>query len=274
MTGISGLKIFVSGEGHGDMSLTDFENKGFGCNDSVSKRAIRRIKSFPAIYWRVIQNRINFFRTCEINPRQVFCPTLGPTDKVIFVNRLNKDRFGGSGVHFSSRFKCDAIITDVFDLALMFLPADCPVVILFDRRRHVLAQIHSGREGILKNIAGKVAGLMKEEYFCDPSDIVAWFSPHLCKDCHILSFLSFLGNPEYKKIKPAIVEVKGGWSFDMRLAIEIQLGLEGISNVIPGPTTCTLCGEEDLYSHRGWSSCHPDHPVPGRFAVISMMAKI
>ena len=274
MIGATELRISSSKKRHGDMSLTDFENTGFRINDSVLGRALRRIGSSPSIHWQAITNRLAFLKACRINPRRIFCPTLGSTDKIVFIGQSNKNRFKESGLYLKSRFECDAVITDVPGLAIMFLPADCPVVILFDQRKGILAQVHSGRGNILKNIAGKTARMLKEDFFCNPADIIVSFSAHLCARCHILSYLSFLDMPEYEKIEPAIVEVENGWQFDMRKAIEIQLDLEGIDRIISDPSACTLCGEEDLFSHRGWERLHPDHREPGRFAVISMMVKL
>jgi len=274
MTGTTEIEIFLSTKGHRNMSLTDFENIGFGVNDSLSKRALRRMGSLPAIYWRAINNRLAFLKACRIDPRQVFCPKLGLTDNIVVIGQTNKNRFKGSGLYLDSRFECDAVITDVPGLTIMFLPADCPVIILFDQKQGILAQIHSGRNNILKNIAGKTARTLKEDFFCNPDDIIVYFSPHLCAQCYLLSYLGFLNNPEYGKIEPAIVEVENGWQFDMRKAIEIQLGLEGIGRIIAGPSTCTLCGEENLFSHRGWEQMHPNHREPGRFAVISRMVEL
>ena len=274
MIGVLEVEIKVSKKGHGTMSLTDFENLGFGINDSSLKRALRQVRSLPAIYWQAIANRLAFLKNCEIDPRQVFCPSLGLTDNIVFISQSNKSRFKGNGLYLKSRFKCDAVITDVPGLAIMFLPADCPVIVLFDQKQGILAQVHSGRSNILKNIAGKTARVMKEDFLCNPSDIIAYFSPHLCGECHILTYLEFLNNPEYEEIASAIVEVKGGWQFDMRRAIEIQLGLEGIDRIISEPPACTLCGKENFFSHRGWEQLHPNHREPGRFVVVSRMVKL
>ena len=273
MTGIPGLKIVISDQGHGTMSLTNFMNNGFRINDRRFDHFLRQLKSYPAFYWSVIKNRLLFLRSCGIDTENIFCPTLGLTDEIVVIKAFNARYFEGSGFFWKSSASLDAVITDVLDLTFMFLPADCPIVILFDQRRHVLAQVHCGRENILKNIVGKTANVMKKEFFSDASDIVVWISPHLCRDCHVLSFLEFLNNPEYEKIKPAIAETEGGWSFDMRLAIEIQLSHEGIDNLVPSPTVCTLCGEENFFSHRGWSIRHPEHANPGRFAVLAKMTQ-
>lgn len=274
MVGIAGLKIFVSDKSHGDMSLTNFRNNGFSINDSRLQHLLRRMKTYPKFYWETMKNRLRFLKLCDLNTECIFWPTLGSSDRIVVVKKHNARYFEGSGLFWKSPASYDAVITDLIDFPVAFPPADCPVIVFFDQKRFVLAQVHSGRENILKNIAGKAARAMKKEFFCDSSDIVVWFSPHLCKKCFVLSYLGFLNNLEYEKIKPAIFEVKDGWGFDMRLAIEIQLEREGIGNFIPGPAVCTLCGNENLFSHRGWSGRHPNHPEPGRFAVVTKMTKI
>lgn len=276
MAGITGLKIFVSDKGHGDMSLTDYKNQGFGINDSYLKQLIRRLISYPVFYRATIQNRLRFLQTCRIDTEKIFCPSLGLTDKIAVINKHGARYFEGNGLFWRGASSCDAVITDVLDFPIMFLVADCPVVTLFDQKRFVLAQIHCGRENILKNIVGKTVRIMKDELSCSPENTFAHFaSPHLCRGCHFLTFLGFnLHNPECEKIRPAIAEVAGGWEFDVRRAIEIQLGLEGIVNIVPGSTVCTLCGEENYFSHRGWTTRHPDHTEIGRFTVVAMMTKL
>jgi copper oxidase (laccase) domain-containing protein len=267
--------VSISNRVHGNMSFVDFENLGFRLGDSIASRTLRQAKSFLSIRRQAIANRLAFIKACEIDPRQVFCPTLGLTDKVAVVRKSNSDQFTGKGLYFKGP-ACDAVITDIPDLSIMFLPGDCPVTVLFDQRQGILAQIHNGRENIFKNIAGKTARMLKENFSCDPGDIIVRHSPSLCPECHTLTYLMHLvGDPEFEKIRPAIVENESGWQFDMRKATELQLGAEGIDRVIADPPVCTLCDDkEEFFSHRGWVERHPNHSDPGRFAVVSRMVQL
>ncbi|OGI25669.1 MAG: hypothetical protein A3J76_01700 [Candidatus Moranbacteria bacterium RBG_13_45_13] len=275
VTEIPGLKISISDKGHGTMSLTDYENTGFGINDSRFKRFFRQAKSFPSFYLTAIRNRLRFLQDCEIDFRKTFCPTLDLGDKIAVIDKHNQFMFQESGVLFKSRFRFDSVITDVPDLPLMFYAADCPIVILFDRRK-AFAKFHSGRENTLKNIAGKTARKMEEKFFCRPADIVAYFpSPYICEECHFLTFLGFnLEDREARRIKPAISEEKGGWKLDLRKAIEIQLRSEGVEQIIPNDPGCTLCNGGNHFSHRGWTLRHPHHTKSGRFAVVTVMRNV
>jgi len=276
MTGIAGLEIFVSDESHGDMSLTNYEKLAIRINDSYFSWSLRNLRCFPAHCFSVIRNRLRFLGSCDINPKKVFCPTLGLGDKVVVIDDTNDFIFRESGVFSKSRWRCDAVVTNLFNFPLMFQSSDCPIAILFDPSKEVFAKIHSGRENTIKNIAGKAVRTMKAVFSCQPADIIVSFpSPHICEKCHLLTFIGFnLFDEEIRKIMPAIAKVNGGWEFDLRKAIKIQLRSEGVEKILPDDPECTLCGEGNHFSHRGWSIRHPHHTKTGRFAVVTVMRNV
>lgn len=79
---------------------------------------------------------------------------------------------------------CDALITNVHNLPLLIRTADCVPVVLFDERRRVVANIHSGRVGTQKQIVRKTMEMMRSEFGSSPSDIVAAMGPHICGKCY------------------------------------------------------------------------------------------
>lgn len=79
---------------------------------------------------------------------------------------------------------CDALITNVHNLPLLIRTADCVPVVLFDERRRVVANIHSGRVGTQKQIVRKTVEMMRSEFGSSPSDIVAAMGPHICGKCY------------------------------------------------------------------------------------------
>ncbi len=73
----------------------------------------------------------------------------------------------------------DAMVTRLKGVALSTTFADCVPVVLFDAKRKVHANIHSGWKGTLARIAEKALEKMAESYGSDPSDIVAIIGPHI-----------------------------------------------------------------------------------------------
>jgi len=276
VTKLIGLKLFVSNKLYGDMSLINHKELGFGINDSYVKRFLRLAKSYPRFYWSAIKNRLRFLKYYRIRTERIFWPTLGLSDKIIVIKGFNARYFEGNGLFWKSSALCDAVITDLIDFPIAFLVADCPVVILFDHAKKILAMVHSGRDGTFKNISGQTVRKMKNSFGSHPNDIIVQYSPHLCSDCHQLAWLPFDWNQseKYELILSAITVKNRAFHFDLKLAIQLQLQEEGVQDFLSFDEKCTLCGEGDYFSHRGWEKIHPNHPKPGRFAVMAMMTKI
>ncbi len=79
---------------------------------------------------------------------------------------------------------CDALITNIRNLPLLIRTADCVPVVLYDERRHVVANIHSGRVGTQKQIVRKTVEMMQSQFGSSPSEIIAAMGPHICGNCY------------------------------------------------------------------------------------------
>lgn len=272
MAGFTGLEIVESTRCHGTLSLVDHGNHK--PTNGNWQNYCRQLKTYPGFYLGTLRSRFRFLKSCEIDFQDVFCPRLGVSDKIIVIENPDHLSFRESGIFFPSFYRCDAVITNVVGFSIMFLVADCPVITLHDPRKKIMAHIHSGRKGILQNIAGKCVRKMREKFDSNPADVIAYFSSHLCPVCHKLTYVPFdIGNPpqEIEPIVPAFTIGQGVFHFDLELANELQLRAEGVNNVLSKKSACTLCGGVNLFSHRGWETKHPDHPKSGRFAVVARM---
>ena len=56
----------------------------------------------------------------------------------------------------NKKIKADAIITDQKNLPIAVLTADCVPILLYDRKKKIIAAIHAGWKGALKGIIQKV----------------------------------------------------------------------------------------------------------------------
>lgn len=95
---------------------------------------------------RVVENAKMFFDPSDV----VSCRQIH-SDVVKIVN----DSMRGSEIA-----DCDALVTNVKNLPLLIRTADCVPVVLYDQRRHVVANIHAGRVGAQNLIVRKTRDLM------------------------------------------------------------------------------------------------------------------
>lgn len=77
----------------------------------------------------------------------------------------------------------DGLITDKQNKILSLVFADCTPIYLFDKNKNVIANVHSGWEGTLKQIVKEAVQKMIKEFSCNPKDIICAIGPTIRK-CH------------------------------------------------------------------------------------------
>lgn len=73
----------------------------------------------------------------------------------------------------------DGMTTQVSNLALMILHADCQAAIFYDPVNHALALAHCGWRGSVQNIYSETIASMQSNYFSKPENILVAISPSL-----------------------------------------------------------------------------------------------
>jgi len=153
----------------------------------------------------------------------------------------------------------DAMITNIPRVALMVKQADCQGVILFDPGENVVAIVHCGWRGNVRNILENVVVSMTKNFGCRPSDLLAAIGPSLGPCC--AEFVS------HKEIFPRHFEnfvVRKDY-FDLWAISCWQLlkaGLKKENIEIAG--ICTRCRTDLFYSYRAEGKT-------GRFATVAML---
>ncbi len=89
------------------------------------------------------------------------------SNKFIFIDRKNI---------FRSKPKADAIITNLKNLPIGVLTADCVPILICDERKNLIAAIHAGWKGAYKDIISKVINFMIKKG-SDPANIIAAIGP-------------------------------------------------------------------------------------------------
>ena len=150
----------------------------------------------------------------------------------------------------------DAMVTAAAGKLLMIQLADCQSILLYDRTRRVVANIHSGWRGSIRNIAGRTVAAMQKHFGSDPAHLLAGIGPSLGPCC--AEFIHYRQEiPE--KLWPYKVSQH---HFDFWAISRDQLCAAGVlPDRIENSNICTRCNTGLFFSYRGEGQT-------GRFASV------
>jgi len=140
----------------------------------------------------------------------------------------------------------DAAVTDRTGHALVIQVADCQAVMLYDPINRVIANIHSGWRGSIRNIVGKTVHAMVSSFSSRAADIHAGIGPSLGPCC-----------AEFVNYKEEIPRSYWGYRdrdnrFDFWSITRDQLRDAGLRDgLVLAAGMCTKCGKDRFYSYRG-----------------------
>lgn len=151
----------------------------------------------------------------------------------------------------------DGLITNQSNMALATTNADCILLIFFDPVKKVIANVHSGWRGTLQRISVKAVNKMKNEYDCNPKDVICCICPSIRK-CHFKVHAD-VQEPYYnefkdlKEIDDLIVPITNEerWTIDtveINKKILKRAGLKE-SNIIDCGI-CSVCNSDLIHSFR------------------------
>ena len=187
--------------------------------------------------------------------------------KKIFVlkkgkNGLQIESPGLSGINLWAELtlpacpEADGIVTDIPDVLLFIQVADCQPVMLYDQVKKVVANIHSGWKGSLKDIVGAGVDTMQREFGSDPASVLAGIGPSLGPCCS--EFVNYRSEIPDKFLGYR----RGKNHFDFWQMTIDQLTAKGIKREnIELCRICTNCSHDSFFSYR-------HEKVTGRFASV------
>lgn len=137
---------------------------------------------------------------------------------------------------------CDALVTNIPNLALLVLVADCSPILLYEHKNKVIAAIHAGRAGAFLNIIKATVDFMQEKFDSKSENIVASIGASIKKCCYEINdeVLEF-SRANFSKF----VENR---HLDINSILLWQLENLGIRNV-ENSQICTKC-DENFFSYR------------------------
>lgn len=152
--------------------------------------------------------------------------------------------------------ECDAMITDIKQISLVIQVADCQSILMYDHVLKVIANVHSGWRGSIKNIIRRTISVMEKEFDSKPGNIVAGISPSLGPCC--AEFVNYKN-----EIPEKLWKYKDGSDhFDFWAISLDQLCDAGVlKKNIYLSEICTRCNTDLFFSFRG-------EETTGRFAAV------
>jgi YfiH family protein len=201
----------------------------------------------------VLENRAKLAEALGTEPEALTLPEQVHKTKVSVVKSSHRGR--GAVTADDALPKADAIVTNVPDLPVMVLIADCVAVSLFDPKRNVIGLAHAGWKGTLGRIAEATVKKMRDGLGCDPADIVAGISPAIGRDHYDVgqdvfdAYVEEFGRGTAAEFLQE--DMDGTCYLDLWAANEYQLLESGLAGEnIQVAEICTACHLDQFYSHR------------------------
>lgn len=151
----------------------------------------------------------------------------------------------------------DGLITNKKNIILSTTNADCILLLFFDPVNKAIANVHSGWKGTLQRISVETVKKMKDEFNCNPKNIICCVCPSIRK-CHfeVEKDVKDLFYNKFKNLEGIdnIIEetIKGlKWHIDTVLINKIILEQEGLENKnIIDCGICSVCNQDLIHSFR------------------------
>lgn len=167
--------------------------------------------------------------------------------------RAKFDAFCSGKLDLGAAFpSCDALVTNISNIALCVMVADCAPVLFYDKKRRVIAVAHAGRAGVMSKICSKTIEKMQGIYQSKVSDIEVFVGANIKVGCYEVGDL-WLGEFERFRV---------GKNFDINAALTDELRSMGVKN-LDFSSACSHCDERYFSYRRDGAS--------GRFAGFAML---
>ena len=160
---------------------------------------------------------------------------IGKKSKDIFLlHQIHSNKFIFIDKNFKfkgKKFRADAVITNQPKLPIAVLTADCVPILLFDKKKEMIAAIHAGWKGAFKDIIQKVIKFMVKKG-CKQKNIIAAIGPCINKySYNVKQDFKNLFLKKNKNNKFFFKSKKNKIYFDLPNYVKNQLKLNKISNI-------------------------------------------
>jgi hypothetical protein len=192
----------------------------------------------------------------SVDNRRRLCGALGfSRAEPVWGRQVHRDRIAvlshPDGAHPDRLGETDGLVTDMPDLPLMAMSADCPLIALVDPLTPAVGVVHAGWRGTIVRIAQRGAESMAKS-FCSPLEsMMAFISPSAGPCCYEIG--SEVVDAAEREFGGSAGVVRRGrqtyldlWRANFGQLVDA--GLRPANIVISG--LCTMCRVDTFYSHR------------------------
>lgn len=197
---------------------------------------------------KVLENYKKICKSLNIDEKNVYRPYQTHTDIVKIIKEEEP------GIYTKNFENVDGLITDRNEKVLSLSFADCTALYFYDPNKNVIANIHSGWKGTYKEIGRIAVKKLKEEYGCNPEDLICCIGPCIKECCFEVSEdVKEMFCKKFYNMKNIIKSSKNNLKYyiDTSTINKIILIEEGLKeeNIIDS-NICTKCNNNKLHSYR------------------------
>ena len=137
----------------------------------------------------------------------------------------------------------DFIVTELKNVALLSMTADCAAIILHDCIQQVVAIVHAGWRGSVLGVVLKALSVMISEKKSQKHAIKVYFAASAQACCYEVAVDFRQHFVQYPYADKAFIKKNNKLYFDNKLFLKLQLKNFGIDddNIYDLDTTCTIC---------------------------------
>ncbi len=165
-----------------------------------------------------------------------------------------KMRGKGCYDHKGAMNDTDAMVTNVPDICLVILVADCVPMLFFDPLKRAIGVAHAGWKGTLQCVAQKIVRAMQKVFGSSPRDILVGIGPSIGPCCYEVGpeVISQVENIFHTKKDYILNESKGGegyfdlWKANLRQLLYCGIERENIEIAM----RCTCHNPDLFFSYR------------------------
>jgi polyphenol oxidase len=171
--------------------------------------------------------------------------------KVVIVDETMRGR--GAKSFEGGLGSTDAMITNLPNLCLEVLVADCVPTLIYDFHNHAIGIAHAGWRGVASRIVQKTIQSMKETFGSQPENLLVGIGPSIGPNCYEVG----------QNVRAAFLEANlpvdkvfnsdkdGRMRLDLWMSVRLQLEEIGVrSEAIATSGICTHCKNADFFSYR------------------------
>ncbi|MBM5782070.1 MAG: peptidoglycan editing factor PgeF [Pelagibacterales bacterium] len=177
---------------------------------------------------RALQNRSDLI--CALKQKNI------PNQKVLFVNQIHSNEvvvidkeekiYGDQNLP-----KADSIVTNLANIVIGVVTADCSPILLYDENNNIVAATHAGWRGAKIDIIANTVNQMKK---LGAKNIIAEIGPMIQQESYQVSqeFLDdFLVEDAANKIFFNKDDIEGKYIFDLPSYVEKKLSNSGVAKI-------------------------------------------